>query len=163
MTTIRSSFRPLTNFPTHIHFVSHAHQSQSLYLIPNTMSHKVLITGGSGYLGGTLLVRLPAANIIPPENVFALVRNDSQADSVKQYGATPLKFDISDEAAVRDAIVTNGITIVYFLVDPVGSTGQVNFIKALAEVKGEIGEDVHFLHVSLIRRAIIEAWVRNTD
>lgn len=111
------------------------------------MPHNVLITGGSGYLGGSLLNRLPGANIIPSENVYASVRSEQQADAVRKYGFRPLRFDFSDAAALRKAVVDNKITVVYFLTDPVAHETQVNFIRALAEVKEQTGEDVHFLHV----------------
>lgn len=112
------------------------------------MSHNVLITGASGYLGGTLLARLGAANLPPYGNLYALVRTDAQAKAVAQYGAQPLKFDTRDEDAVIAAVVEKGITVVYFLIDALNSTSQTSFVKALGEVKQKTGKDVHFLHVS---------------
>ena len=114
------------------------------------MSHSILLTGCSGYLGGTLLSQLPKYNLPPYKKLFALVRTDSQAAAVKQHGAAPLTFNTRDEAAVRNAIVDNEITIVFFLIDALKAETQGYFIKALAEVKKRIGEgvDVHFLHVS---------------
>lgn len=111
-------------------------------------SHRILITGASGYLGGTLLARWKDANLPAYDKFFALVRTDAQAQAVQQYGAEPLSFDATDEAAVLKAVVDNKITIMYYLIDAVRSEAQVNFIKALAEVKKATGQEVHFLHVS---------------
>lgn len=112
-------------------------------------SHRVLITGASGYLGGTLLARWKGAGLPEHDKLYALVRTDAQAKAVEQYGAEPLTFDSRDEAAVHKAVVDNKITIVYYLIDAIRSEAQVNFIKALAEVKKATGQEVHFLHVSM--------------
>lgn len=112
------------------------------------MSHRILVTGASGYLGGSLLARWADASLPAYDRLYALVRTDAQAEAVKQYSAEPIRFDATDEAAVREAIVGNKITVVYFLIDALKRDQQGHFIKALAEVKKSTGTDVHFLHVS---------------
>lgn len=117
--------------------------------------HRILITGGSGYLGGTMLARWQQANLPPTsyDKLFALVRTDAQAQAVRQEyffhggAAEPLAFDVQDETSVRDNIVGNKITVIYYLIDPVHSAAQVYMIRALGEVKRLTGRDVHFLHV----------------
>lgn len=112
------------------------------------MPHNILITGASGYFGGTLLARWADAGLTGYIKLYALVRSDEQAEAVKQYGAEPLLFSPRDEAAVKNAVLQNRITIVLYLIDAFQSIGQEYFIKALAELKRQTGQDVHFLHVS---------------
>jgi nucleoside-diphosphate-sugar epimerase len=112
------------------------------------MSHNILITGASGYLGGTILARWERARLPPYQKLYALVRSEEQGEAVKKYGAKPIFFDIKDEASIRTAIIENQITVVYYLIDAMTSVSQIPMIKALAEVKKKIGKDVHFLHTS---------------
>lgn len=122
--------------------------------------HRILVTGASGYLGGTLLARWAGANLPPAtgyDKLFALVRTDAQAQAVRQWlreapaEVEPLTMNIHEDegAAVREAIVANGITVVFYLVDAVRSGPQLGMIEALAEVRRRTGLDVHFLHVSM--------------
>lgn len=119
------------------------------------MSHNILITGVSGYLGGTLLARLSSADLPPFQKVYAAVRTDEQAaqvraqnDGTKGLLVEPLQFDLYDAAAVREHVVGRAISVVFHLIDALNGTSQVAFIKALAEVKDKTGQEVHFLHVS---------------
>lgn len=112
------------------------------------MSHNILITGASGYLGGTVLARWERARLPPYHTLYALVRTEEQGEAVQKYGAKPISFDIKDEVSIRNAIVENEITVVYFLIDAMTAVSQIPMIKALAEVKEKTGKDVHFLHTS---------------
>jgi hypothetical protein len=112
------------------------------------MSHIILITGSSGYLGGSLLAQLGRTELPPHQKLYALVRTEQQAEAVKNYGAEPLVLDLQDEGAVVKSIVDAQISIIYFLVDALKSTFQIPMIKALSEVKKQTGRDVHFLHTS---------------
>lgn len=115
------------------------------------MSHRILITGASGYLGGSLLAGVANAKLPVYDTLYALVRTDAQADAVKKYGAEPLTVNVRDEAAVHEAVVGNQINIVFFLIDAMSAASQGYFIKSLAEVKSMTGKEVHFLHVRVLR------------
>lgn len=112
------------------------------------MSRNILITGVSGYLGGTLLARWKSANLPAYNLLHALVRTQEQAEAVRQYGAQPIMFNVADEAATTAAIINNRITVIFFLIDAMASSSQMIMIKALAQVKKQTGQDVHFLHTS---------------
>ncbi|KAJ4287558.1 hypothetical protein N0V90_012261 [Kalmusia sp. IMI 367209] len=108
------------------------------------MSNNILITGGSGYLGGTFLHLLKDASLPQYSTLYALVRSDAQAQAVRKYNAEPITIDLSNPEAVTSAIVNNKITIVYHLHNP-RDTSTPHWIKALSTVKQRTGQDVHFL------------------
>ncbi|KAJ3091678.1 hypothetical protein HK100_007126, partial [Physocladia obscura] len=120
------------------------------------MSPNVLITGASGYLGGSLLEKIHEEGLPPHGKLYALVRKETDAAEVKKRGAFSLSFDVKDSAAVRKNIVENNISVVFFLIDAMSSNSQVLFIEALAEVKRNTGKEVHFLHAVTTNCTVIE-------
>ena len=112
------------------------------------MSHNILLTGASGYLGGTILARWKEENLPPHKTLYALVRGDDQAQAVKKYGAVPLILDLNDDDAVANSIIDHSITVIFFLVDAYGEEHQKNMIKALGTVKEGTELNVHFLHTT---------------
>lgn len=113
-------------------------------------NNNVLVTGGSGELGGTLLHRLKLAELPTYKTLYALVRTESQAQAVKQYGAEPLIFNSYNAEAVKEAVLKYEINIVFLLHDALKSDAAVNFIKALSSLEKKNGTEVHLLHVSLM-------------
>ena len=62
-------------------------------------SKKVALTGGTGFIGSHVLAEL----VEHGHEVTALVRNDTDADTVAGRGATPLVVDLNDKSAVVSA------------------------------------------------------------
>jgi uncharacterized protein YbjT (DUF2867 family) len=114
------------------------------------MSRNILITGGSGYLGGSLLAELKNTVNLPSHGtIYALVRSKQQAEQVKShYNATPLTLDIEDQSAITATLLEKQISAVFFLINAFNADAQVKFIEALATVKGKYGVQTHFLHTT---------------
>ncbi|PYI01528.1 NAD(P)-binding protein [Aspergillus sclerotiicarbonarius CBS 121057] len=110
--------------------------------------HNILITGASGYLGGTVLARWKSANLPPYSHLYALVRSEEQGETVEQYGAEPFIADLHNQEAIAAKIVDLNITVIYFLIDAYTAKHQPNMIQALGKVKTKTGQDVHFLHTT---------------
>jgi len=68
---------------------------------------KVLLTGGSGFIGGNLAKKLVKKNY----KVRALVRNSSNVNELKQLGVELCYGDLSDSTALRNA--SEGVEVVY--------------------------------------------------
>ncbi|CAG8282389.1 unnamed protein product [Penicillium salamii] len=112
------------------------------------MGHNILITGGSGYLGGTLLAEWKNANISGYDKLFAMIRSDEQAEAVKTlYSAEPVKCSLQPDD-IKHLLLENQINIVFYLIDAYKAESQVPFIQALSEVKNQTGQEVHFIYTT---------------
>lgn len=114
------------------------------------MARKILITGGTGYIGGSLFAELKNTSDIPAHGtVYALVRNDEQADKVrKHYDATPLILDLEDQTAITNTLLEKQISVVFFMINAFNANAQLKLIQALAAVRQRHGLETHFLHTT---------------
>lgn len=111
----------------------------------------VLITGGSGYLGGSLLAYLHQnKTALPPgTTLYSLVRNQDQAYKTKEhYGVESITIDLDDEASILKALEEKDITVVAFLIDACRSEVQIRIIKALAKIHEKTGKLTHLIQTA---------------
>lgn len=116
-------------------------------------SHKILVTGGTGFVGQYLIRRLAKTG----QPICALVRNVSAADEFAHLPNIELvQGDVRDLAAVQRAMA--GVHTVYHLaaefrsttisdhdLNQINVTGTVNMLQAAAEAEVQ-----RFVHVSTV-------------
>ncbi|EHK24102.1 uncharacterized protein TRIVIDRAFT_190948 [Trichoderma virens Gv29-8] len=110
------------------------------------MVHNILLTGASGYLGGSILAQLRNSSsdrIGWPVHVtiYRLVRSDNQAQTVRDYGAEPAWFDPGDEVAIESFILDHEVSVVVLFIDVVNVERQTLFIRALAKLQRQTGQE----------------------
>ena len=114
------------------------------------MAPNILITGGSGYLGGSLLTQLQTVRDLPPHgNIYALTRTPEQAEKTKKfYNAIPLELNLDDQDNITRTLLASEISVVFLLIDARASTYAIRFIRALGIVQKKLGVQTHFLQTS---------------
>jgi nucleoside-diphosphate-sugar epimerase len=134
------------------------------------MPPSILLTGASGYLGGTILSQLlnPSGGkaILSRSaynKIYCLVRNDAQADLLKKWveassskqggeedggGIEPIVLDYLNVDEAERVLREKEITVVFYLIDAFSDKGQRSLIEALGKVRSSAGGDVHFLHTT---------------
>ncbi|KPI45654.1 uncharacterized protein AB675_440 [Cyphellophora attinorum] len=133
------------------------------------MPPSILLTGASGYLGGTILSQLlnphgtkAILSRSAYNKIYCLVRNDVQADSLNKWvaasskagkhqdggGIEPIMFDYLNIDEAERTLREKGISVVFYLIDAFSDKGQRPLIEALGKVKSLVGGDVHFLHTT---------------
>lgn len=114
------------------------------------MAPNVLITGASGYLGGSLLECIKDSAPLPSRNKLdALVRTEERTNQVQtHYNATPWTMDLSNGAKIEERLLENEISIVFSLIGAFKPDSQLLFIKALQAVGKRYGIETHFVHTT---------------
>lgn len=114
------------------------------------MYRNILITGASGYIGGSILAELKNTPSLPSHGtIYALVRSKDQAERVKShYNAIPLTLDLEDQSAITTTLLDKQISVVFFLINAFDADAQVKLIEGLAAVKSRYDISTHFLHTT---------------
>lgn len=114
------------------------------------MARNILITGGSGYIGGSLLAQLKRTTNLPSHGtIYALVRNKDQAEKVRShYDATPLTLDLENQSTITAALLEKQISVVFFMINAFNAEAQLKLIEALSAVKSQNSIETHFLHTT---------------
>ncbi len=100
------------------------------------MSKKVFVTGASGYIGGTVAVRLAKAGY----QVKGLTRSESSADKLKTLGVEPVLGDLLDAALLGKCAKEADV-----VVDAADSDNEEAVKALIAALKGS---DKVFIHTS---------------
>ncbi|KAH7160358.1 NAD dependent epimerase/dehydratase family protein [Dactylonectria estremocensis] len=110
---------------------------------------KILITGATGYIGGSVLTTLlqSADSSIKGSQLSALVRKQEQADILTAKGVNAIVFDgLDDTAAVRDAASKHDVVI--NTASAFHPAAAEALILGLADRKKETGRETHLIHTA---------------
>ncbi|KAL9071885.1 MAG: hypothetical protein Q9157_005311 [Trypethelium eluteriae] len=134
------------------------------------MGQNILITGAAGYIGGSVLAEFISRTSGPLKaaNVSAAVRSEEQVQSLSKLGVNIIQVDVSNESAVKEAVISNDIDIVIHTASAVDSHIVSALIKALGRRRESSGKETYFIHSSVATIFSAEGgWpfgeVRDTD
>ncbi|KAF5540411.1 NAD dependent epimerase dehydratase family [Fusarium napiforme] len=107
----------------------------------------ILITGATGYVGGSVLTTILSNPSLAKFPITALVRTQSQASTLSSLAVTPLLFsNLDDTAFLTEVASTHDIVI--HAANGYHVPSAEAFIRGLAQRKRQTGRDVHYIHNS---------------
>ncbi|KAL3495046.1 hypothetical protein BJX62DRAFT_222824 [Aspergillus germanicus] len=108
---------------------------------------RILVTGATGYIGGSVLTEILESSPIANGGVSALVRRADQAEILREHGVTPILFKgLDDLAALEEVAGDFDIVINCALASHTASA--IAMIKGQARRRERTGREVHFVHTS---------------
>ncbi|CAI6092743.1 unnamed protein product [Clonostachys chloroleuca] len=117
------------------------------------MSHvkNVLVTGGAGFIGGSVVATLIARNTAPVKdiNISTVIRSDDQAKALSKLGINVIQADLFDEKAILDAVLNNEIDLIVHAASSFVLPLGLNLVRALGQ-RGKItGRKTYFINSSI--------------
>ncbi|OTB06213.1 hypothetical protein M426DRAFT_319281 [Hypoxylon sp. CI-4A] len=110
---------------------------------------KVLVTGVTGFIGGTVLTQLLESSdeVIKQYSLSVVVRRHEQAETLRSAGIRTIVIDdLGNAAALKEAASEHDI--VMHLAIGFHTTSARALIGGLGERKRKTGSDVHYIHLS---------------
>ncbi|WVQ85491.1 hypothetical protein IAT38_007656 [Cryptococcus sp. DSM 104549] len=95
---------------------------------------RLLLTGGSGYIGGEILAQLQDRPIPALDAVYVTVRKPEHAEAVRKLGYEPVTLDLGDAAAIKAFVVDSKINVVLELTNALNAKIALPAIEGLAEL-----------------------------
>ncbi|KAI1448839.1 NAD(P)-binding protein [Annulohypoxylon stygium] len=115
------------------------------------MAQNILITGAAGYIGGSVLSEFLSRTDSPIKatKLSAVVRTEEQAQKLAKLGVNVIEIDLSDEAAVTNAVLRNEIDMVIHTANSANWQLVSYLIKALGQRRKVSGKETYFIHSSI--------------
>ncbi|CEI61260.1 hypothetical protein FVEN_g6016 [Fusarium venenatum] len=110
---------------------------------------RVLLTGATGYIGGTVLNTIMASSHPSFKNIHitVLVRRQDQADTLFDLGVTPMVFkSLDDTELLTEAASTHDIVV--HAANGYHIPSAKALLAGLSQRKAKTGKSVHYIHNS---------------
>ncbi|KAL5340220.1 hypothetical protein BJX70DRAFT_361835 [Aspergillus crustosus] len=110
---------------------------------------KILITGATGYIGGSVLTELLKSTnaLVKTGSISALVRGKDQAEVLSTHGVTPILFKSLDDLEYLEQVAAE-FDVIINSANAFHTKSAEAFIRGLAQRKEQTGNEVYFIHTS---------------
>ncbi|KAF5543873.1 NAD dependent epimerase dehydratase family [Fusarium phyllophilum] len=110
-------------------------------------TQRILITGATGYVGGSVLTAILSNPSLAKLSITALVRTQSQASTLSSLAITSLLFTNLDDTAFLTEVASTHDIVIHAANGYHVPSAQA-FIRGLAQRKRQTGRDVRYIHNS---------------
>ncbi|KAL3443944.1 hypothetical protein BJX65DRAFT_298007 [Aspergillus insuetus] len=108
---------------------------------------RILVTGATGYIGGSVLTEILQSSPVAKGSVSALVRRADQAEILREHGVAPILFKGLDDLTALEEVASDFDVVINCAIAS-HTESAIAMIKGQARLRERTGKDVHFIHTS---------------